>query len=200
MSKLSFAVAAALLVAVLLVPPMWHLPIGVLGWIILMVAVRDVSRGFGRPTRWLKLLCVFTLLGALFGQTESQMMGVSLSKAGALSGVTMVVRAFALVALVSLASSAFALRQLVGRIDSRLLRRLLGVVVIAANLVPVQLRALAVASANLKERRPGIWRLPTRVWLLALHCTTRAAMLAEEVAFDMAIAAHNSSEGREDSL
>ena len=77
-------------------------------------------------------------------------------------------------------------------------RRLVEVVVIAANLVPVQLRALSAASSTLKERRPGILRLPKRLWLLAVHSAMRAAILAESVAFDMAVAAHNASSAKTD--
>jgi len=193
--KMSFVIAVGLLVALVLLPAVWHLPVGIAGWLVLRLTLPDVHRGFGRPRRWLSLLFVLCLLGAVFGPADQTAAFASVSfawsKSGALSGVTMVVRAFALVALFSVASSAFPLRRWIERINNPVVRRCLGVAMVATNLVPVQLRALSVASNNLKERRPGIRQLPKRMWLLATHSVLRSAMLAEGVALDMAVAAHN---------
>lgn len=192
--RLSLAVALALLVGLALTPPLWHLPLGAAGWLLLRLGARDVHRGLGRPWRWLQALVALCLLGALFGKADSQLFSFAWSKAGALSGATMVVRAFALIALASLATSVLPVRRWVQRIQHPAARRLVGVVVVAANLVPVQLNALSVAAVTLKERRPGLANLPRRLWLLAVHSSLRAAMLAESVALDLAIAAHNAGD------
>jgi hypothetical protein len=193
-ARLSLVVAVALLVGLALTPPLWHLPLGVVGWLVLRWGARDVHRGLGRPWRWLQALVALSLLGAVFGSADAELLSVPFSKSGALSGATMVVRAFALVALTSLATSVLPVRRWVERIRHPAARRLVEVVVVAANLVPVQLNALTVASVTLKERRPGLVSLPSRLWLLAVHSSLRAAMLAESVAFDMAIAAHNAGD------
>lgn len=197
--RLSLVVAIALLVALAMLPPEWHLPVGIAGWALLRWGARDIHRTLGRPWRWLQALALLCLLGALFGTTDARMLSFGWSKSGALSGATMVVRAFALVALTSLASSALPLRRWTERVRNPVARRLIEVVVVAANLVPVQLRALSTASSTLKERRPGLLRLPRRLWLLAVHSSLRAAILAEGVAFDMAVAAHNAAGGRKES-
>jgi len=197
--RLSLVVAIALLIALALVPPEWHLPLGIVGWALLRLGAPDVHRTLGRPWRWLQALAFLCLLGAIFGTTDSHVASVGWSKSGALSGPTMVVRAFALVALTSLASSVLPIRRWTERIRNPVARRLIEVVVVAANLVPVQLRALSCASSTLKERRPGLLRLPKRLWLLTVHSSLRAAVLAESVAFDMAVAAHNAGGSRKES-
>jgi len=189
----ALAVALALLVAIAALPPLWHLPAGLIAWAMLRWLVHDVHRTMGRPRRWLQALVALCVLGALFGETNTELWSFPLSTDGALSGSTMVVRAFALVGLASVASAVLPLRRWAERIRHPAVRRLIEVVIIAANLVPVQLRALSTASATLRERRPGLRRLPARLWLLAVHCSVQAAMLAENVAFDMAITAHNAS-------
>jgi len=181
-------------VGLLLVPAVWHLPIGIAGWWILRWGARDVHRNLGRPWRWLQVLFVLTVLGGFFGPADTQWLSVSWSWAGVLAGCTMVVRAFALVSLMSLITSVLPVRRWVERVQHPVLRRLIEVVVVAANLVPVQLNALGVASMTLKERRPGLLNFPLRIWLLAVHSALHAAMLAESVALDMAIAAHNASD------
>lgn len=187
----SFTLAISLLIALALLPAVWHLPLGIAGWLLLRWISRDVLRTMGRPLRWLQALAALCLLGALFGPVDSHLLSLGWSKAGGLSGVTMTVRAFALIALTSLATSLLPVRRWSESIRNPLLRRLIEVVVVASNLVPVQLRALSIASNTLSERRPGILRLPARLWLLAVHSSLRAAMLAESIAFDMAISAHN---------
>ena len=199
LGKFLFAIALGLLVALVLLPPEWHLLAGIVGWLVMRLGARDVHRGFGRLHRWLMLLIVLGILGAFFGKPDANTMGFEWSMVGTLSGTTMVVRAFALVALVSVASSALPLRRWLDRISNPVVLRFLGVAVVATNLVPVQLRALSVASNNLKERRPGIRRFPKRLWLLSVHSVLRAAMLAESVAFDMAVAAHNADDGGKES-
>lgn len=201
MRSASFALTAlvALIVALVALPAPWHLPAGFAVWLALRLSVPDVHRAFGRPRRWLGLLAVLTLLGAWLGPADTQVIDLSLSQQGAFSGATMVVRAFALVALGSAISSALPLRRWMLRVRHPFARRLIEVVVIASNLVPVQLRALSTASAALGERRPGLLRFPTRLWLLSVHSSVRAAMLAESVALDMAIAAHNVETKTEDS-
>jgi hypothetical protein len=195
LARLCVVAMIALLVAVALLPAAWHLPLGIAGWTLLRCAARDVHRTIGRPWRWLQGLVALCALGALFGTVDAHVLSIGWSKTGALSGASMIVRAFALVALTSLASSSLPARQWMDRIRHPAARRLIEVVVVAANLVPVQLRALSVASNTLKERRPGLHRLPTRLWLLAVHSALRAAILAESVAFDMAIASHNACGG-----
>ncbi|MFW5739660.1 MAG: hypothetical protein ACOC1F_04780 [Myxococcota bacterium] len=190
---------AALLAALVALPPLWHLPAGAAVWVVLRGSVPDVHRAIGRPLRWMQVLVVLCLLGALLGPTEHQVLSVPVSQSGALSGATMVVRAFALIALASLASSVLPLRRWARNLRHPLARRLIEVVVIASNLVPVQLRALSTSSAALRERRPGLARLPKRLWLLSVHSSVRAAMLAENVAWDMAIATHNSAAHKEKS-
>lgn len=190
-AKLSLAVVVALLIALSVVPPAWHLPIGLAGWAALRWGARDVHRTMGQPRRWLQGLAAFCFLGALFGPADAELLSFGCSKSGALAGATMVVRAFALLALTSVVSSVVPLRRWTGRLRNPVARRLLEVVVVAANLAPVQLRALSTASVTLRERRPGLLRLPKRLWLLAVHSIVRAAMLAESVAFDMAVEAHN---------
>ena len=190
-AALSLATAVAVLMGLALLPPIWHLSLGIAGWLIIRWGARDVHHALGRPSRWLQALLALCLLGAIFGDPDAQAGSWSWSQAGALSGATMVVRAFALVAVASLASWVLPIRRWAQQLSNPIARRLLQVVIIAANLVPVQLRALSIAASNLKERRPGIRRLPKRLWLLAVHSALQAAMLAESVAFDMAVAAHN---------
>lgn len=196
--KLAVLVALALLLALAIAPAPWHLPIGAAGWLGLRWAVPDVHRTTGRLRRWLQALAVLCLLGAAFGPVDHHIHTAGVSAAGALSGVTMVVRAFAIVALTSIASSALPIRRWAGRVRSPAARRVIEVVVVATNLVPVLLRALSTASSTLSERRPGLLQLPRRLWLLAVHSSLRTAMLAENVAFDMAIAAHNIDPGGEE--
>jgi hypothetical protein len=185
----------ALLVAVAALPAAWHLPMGIAVWALLRLGAPDLHRTLGRPGRWLKSLVVLCALGACFGTAD---LSVGLSTSGALSGATMVVRAFALVALGTLASSALPVRRWSERVRHPAVRRLIEVVVVAANLVPVELRALSTAASALRDRRPGPLGLPKRMWLLAVHSSVRAAMLAESVAFEMALAAHNAG-GRKES-
>lgn len=196
LDRVALSVSLALLVGLSFVDPQWHLAMGIAGWFVIRVSARELARSVGRPVRWLQSLAFLCLLGALFGKSDSLSMSVSWSKSGALAGVTMVVRAFALVSLTSLASSVLPFRRWIDTIEHPVVRRLVEVLVIAANLVPVQLRALTVASANLQERRPGLRNLRTRLWLLALHSVLRAAMLAEDVSLDMAIASHNAEHRR----
>ncbi len=199
-SKLALAMPAALLSALALLPPVWHLPCGLGAWAILRWSARDVHRTLGRPRRWLLGLASLCLLGAAFGQADTHVLAIPLSKAGALAGASMVVRAFAMVTLTSLVASTLPARRWLTRIRHPLARRLMEVVIVASNLVPVLVRSLATASTTLRERRPGLRRLPRRLWLLAVHASLRAAMLAESVAFDMAIEAHNArGDGKEPS-
>lgn len=196
--KTCLVVAVAQLVALTSLAPRWHLPVGIVGWAILRWGVRDVHRSLGRPWRWLQGLAALCLLGALFGPVDTHLVSVGVSKAGALSGTTMVVRAFAIVALTSLASSALPIRRWADRIRNPAAQRVIEVAVVASNLVPVLLRAFSTASSTLRERRPGLRRFPQRLWLLAVHSSLQAAMLAESVAFDMAIAAHNARADAQD--
>ncbi len=197
-SKASLLVTLGLLVALAILPPVWHLPIGMAGWAVMRWGVRDVHRTLGRPRRWLQGLAGLCLLGAIFGPVDAHVLSLGVSKAGALSGTTMVVRAFAIVALTSLASSALPIRRWASRIRNPAAQRVMEVVIVASNLVPVLLRSLGTATATLGERRPGVLRLPQRIWLLAVHSSLRAAMLAENVAFDMAITAHNLGSDRKE--
>jgi hypothetical protein len=189
--RTSLFVAVALLATLELLPPQWHLPAGIAGWALLRWGVRDVHKSLGRPLRWLQGLICLCLLGTIFGPTDAHVLSIGVSKAGALSGTTMVVRMFAIVALTSLVSAAIPVRRWAGRIRNPAAQRVIEMVIVASNLVPVLLRALSTASSTLKQRRPGWSNLPKRLWLLAVHSSLQAAMLAENVAFDMAIAAHN---------
>lgn len=198
-SRVALLVPAALLAALALLPPSWHLFAGVAAWIGLRIAAGDVLRTLGQPLRWLLALLTFGALGALFAPSDTTILSVNISKAGTLSGVSMVLRAFAIASLTSMASSVLPIRRWTQRVTHPLARRVVEVVVVAANLVPVLVRSLATASKTLKERRPGLQRLPQRLWLLAVHSALRASMLAESVAFDMAIAAHNATAKSEES-
>lgn len=192
-------VASALLTAVGVLPPHWHLPVGIVAWLLIRFGTGDVHRTFGRPLRWVQGLLLLCLLGALFGPGDTRTLGFGWSRSGALAGSTMLVRAFALLALTSFAASVVPLRRWSAGIRIPVVRTLIEVVVVASNLVPVQTRALTAASSTLSERLPGLRRLPRRLWLLAVHGALRAAMLAESVAFDMAIASHNTPERRRES-
>ncbi len=199
LAKIPLLVALGLLVALALLPPVWHLAAGLVGWALVRWGAREVHCTLGRPWRWLQALVLLSFLGALFGTADAHTLSIRYSTSGALSGVTMVVRAFALVALATLVSSNLPVRRWAEHVRSPAARRVVEIVVVAANLVPVQLRALSTASSTLKERRPGLHRLPERLWLLAVHSSLRAAMLAEDVAFDMAVAAHNAAPSRKES-
>jgi hypothetical protein len=190
-AKLLLAVPIALLIALAALDAKWHLLVGALAWVLLRWGAGDVYRTLGRIRRWIYGLVVLCFLGAIFGRTDAQFHSFGWSISGTLAGVTMVVRAYAIVAITSLASAALPLRRWISRVSNPLLQRMLEVIVVAVNLVPVQVRALSTALTTLRERRPGLRNLPIRLWLLAVHCSLRAAMLAENVAVDIAIAAHN---------
>lgn len=195
----ALALPVALLAALALAPPSWHLPAMLVAWALLRATAQDVQRSFGRLRRWALALVILCLLGAAFGPRDARLLSLAWSRAGALSATTMVARAFAIVSLTSLAASALPMRDWLRRARNPVVRRLLEVIIVASNLVPVQLRALSTASANLRERRPGLLKLPQRAWLLAAHASLRAALLAESVAFDMAVAAHNALPDRKES-
>lgn len=195
-AKVLLTVPVGLLIALALMDPKWHLGLGIAAWAILRWGVGDLHRSLGRVRRWAQGLIVLCLLGAIFGLTDRHTYSFGWSMSGLIAGTTMVVRAYALVAITSLASSVVPFRRLVNRIHNPLVQRVLEVVVVGVNLVPVQVRALSTASVTLKERRPGLRKLPERLWLLAVHSSLRAAMLAENVALDIAIAAHNAGDGK----
>lgn len=185
------AVPVALLVALGLLAPAWHLGAATAAWVLLRVLAPDLPRHVGRPTRWVILIAVMVVLGAWLGPADQRTFGAAWSSAGAWSGGTMVARAFALVILTTTLTAAIPLRRWLAASRLPVIRRLTEVVVVAANLVPVLLRALGDAHRSLKERRPGPRRALRRLRLLSVHAVARAANLAEAVAFDMAIAAHN---------
>lgn len=197
--RIALLCAILLLVSLAIAPPLWHLPLGIAGWVVIRMSCPDVHRSLGHARRWLQLLIILLILGAVFAKSDTVSYGISWSKMGALSATTMVSRAFALVALTSIATSVLPLRTWIEKRKSPVARRVMDVVAVASNLVPVQLRALSVASANLEERRPGLRRLPQRLWLLAVHSALRAGMLAETVAFDMAVADHNAQPPQKES-
>jgi hypothetical protein len=190
-SAISLCAAAALLVAVEALPAPWHLPVAIVAWGVMRVCSPDVHAAFGRPGRWLIGLGSLAILGALLGGAQGAAGWPAALLTGAMSASSMIVRAFALVAIASVAASILPVRRWTQRARHPWVRKMMEVAVIAANLVPVQLRALSSASATLRERRPGIRRLPRRLWLLCVHSALCAAALAESVALDMAIAAHN---------
>lgn len=185
------AVSLGVLGALALLAPPWHLGVGAAGWLLLRFPAPDLARSVGRPARWLAALGGLVLLGAWLGPVDHHTAGVPWSAPGAWAATTMVVRAFALVVLASSLTAAVPLRRWLGASRLPVVRRLVEVVVVAANLVPVLLRALGDARSSLRERRPGLRRLPRRVRLLGIHAVVRAANLADAVAFDMAIGAHN---------
>lgn len=196
---IALSCAILLLVSLAIASPIWHLPLGLAGWVIIRLSCPDVHRSLGRARRWIQLLIILLLLGAIFAKSDTVSYGISWSKMGMLSATTMVSRAFALVSLTSLATSVLPLRTWIEKLKSPVARRVMDVIAVASNLVPVQLRALSVASANLEERRPGLRRFPQRLWLLAVHSALRAGMLAESVAFDMAVADYNAQPPRKES-
>lgn len=198
-SRMALLVPALLLLALALLPPSWHLFAGAAAWIGLRISAGDVLRTLGHPRRWLLALLTLGALGALFAPGDTTIASVSISEAGALSGVSMALRALAILSLTSIASSVVPIRRWTQRVEHPLARRVIEVVVVATNLVPVLVRSVATASKTLKERRPGVCRLPQRLWLLSVHGALRSSMLAERVALDMAIAAHNALAIREKS-
>jgi len=187
------AVPVAVLGALGVLEPRWHLVVGVAAWLLLRLVGPDLARSVGRPSRWVGMLSVLALLGAWLGPADQRTAGVAWSSIGAWAGATMVVRAFAIVVLAATFTAAIPLRRWLVASRVPVLRRLCEVVVVATNLVPVLLRALSDARLSLRERRPGWRRLPRRLRLLSIHAVVRAANLAEAVAFDMRIAAHNNA-------
>jgi hypothetical protein len=181
----------AVLGALVVLAPRWHLLMGTVAWLLVRGLAPDLARAVGRPTRWIAMLGLLAVLGAWLGPADHRTIGVAWSAAGAWSAATMVVRAFALVVLTSALTAAVPFRRWVTASRLPVVRRLVEVVVVATNLVPVLLRSLGDARHSLRERRPGLRRLPCRLRLLSIHAVVRAASLAEAVAFDMAIAAHN---------
>jgi hypothetical protein len=103
----------------------------------------------------------------------------------------MMARALGLLVLGAMISTLLPVRSWLQNARNPALRRVAGVVVIAANFVPALIQIIADARDTLRERRPGLLLLPQRLELIAVHIAVRAASLAKEVAFDMTLAAHN---------
>ncbi len=183
-----------LLVALWQLPALWHLPVGISAWVILRWCAPDLASTLGRPRYWAVLLAVFVLLGGLLGPADTTLAGIACSTQGGAAATTMIARAWGLLMLGSVLASAFPLRAWIDRSDNRFVRRVAGVVLVAANFVPSLLQSISEARLALRERRPGARYALLRLELLAVHTCVRAARLAEEVAFDMTLAAHNGSE------
>ncbi len=184
-------VPAGLLIGLVLMAPRWHVPLGLVAWGFLRWKCPELTRSIGRPIRWMSLLAFLVFLGAWLGPTDMRTRGIDWSAVGAWSAGTMIVRAFALITAGAVLTAHVPLRRWLGQMQSPFVKTIFEIVVVAASLVPVLLRALVDAWNTLRERRPGWRRLPQRLRLIAIHAVVRAANLADTIALDMAIAAHN---------
>lgn len=185
MKSLAVAVLGVLLlVGLVVVPAKMHGLLALVAFVGSRVIDHEVSRGLGRPGRWVVAMVVLVALGAWLGPRDMSVLGFRVSMVGALAGVTMAARAVGLLLVTSALTRSVVPHALLARLGRTRARALAASVVVALRLAPELAAMVRAHASEAKSNTPGILRAPSRWFEVLVLAVAHASTLADDVALD----------------